>query len=517
MSGDMYVHGLSLPTRRLNSSRPDNGEAELATAAKFPTIHIGQPKPRGRVNLSSTFSNLFEKPENRRNGLSSDSRRSGDAADTEPLSQRAKNIEKIPYPKSSHFHELQETIPSATAGTLPRKVDLGSKAGIISKSLRLFPHQISGKHNRKALQRGELPKTRSFSLSCTDVPDDDQANTSSSVRSPLSTEPLQKVRSGSSSYPTEGIRSPASHTQSPEPIGDIRRSISEYCDMGNLLQTTWDLLDASTSMKPAQDLIPGPACNGQAMTAADNEKAGTDVGNRDSNPFSDEFTLDNSKRIPTDPSWQTILSDLTTERDLGSPSQLGSDSSNRAPSTVQNIGNNANTNGSIHADNTATNGPARTDTLRPTIGRHSIHLSFGSRLPTFNHEPASSSASTLECPAEKFKFRKWLKAVYSKTRSRFQFASRPRALRNLAKFRVKAVRPRPKKNKKAADKPKGQKPHQKFLSVSTKKHGKWGCRLLDTTKKKRSLQLMHFRRGSATDSPLRARSCPANIGCRVPE
>ncbi|KAI0860006.1 hypothetical protein F4860DRAFT_233206 [Xylaria cubensis] len=188
------LHRWSLPSRGFIRDRSQDGKT--SDRIKFPTINMGHPVPRRRANISSAFSTLFEKPNNRR--TIQDSEDHGRAVARPPSSvQSQENVPPDPNSKYSHAHKYQDAAP----------------VKIYSPQLLSELECMPGALSQVAHQVNETPKTRSFRLSSTG-PNKMEPNAQEFTRP---TSSCERVRSISSSYPSEGIRSPVAEVRSPEP------------------------------------------------------------------------------------------------------------------------------------------------------------------------------------------------------------------------------------------------------------------------------------------------------------
>ncbi|KAI1817480.1 hypothetical protein GGS20DRAFT_532324 [Poronia punctata] len=229
----MSLYRWSLPTRGL--IRDSINQEESSDQHKFPTVHIGQPAPRRKQNLSSTFSALFEKPENRQELADPES--SGVATTkSQPLTPRSENVLPIENLTCSDFAGRTNIIPTEVQ-TFPEPYtgdthsSVSNNAGISgAEATQPFRPRVS---SQSGLQRIETPRLRSFSLSSVGTEDTERRDV---ILSPKCTEPadrgelekVRRVRSCSSSYPTEGMRSPISFDHSPEYSPLTKKVIPEY-------------------------------------------------------------------------------------------------------------------------------------------------------------------------------------------------------------------------------------------------------------------------------------------------
>jgi len=213
----MSLYRWSLPTRGL--IRDTSHEGEFSGRPKFPTIHIGQPNQHQRPNVSTSFATLFEKPENRRDGTNSENHGLV-AAELPALAPRPENL-----------------LPSVKHSTVPihhwkgKSISIPKDAGVgVTQPARPLQSKPS---NQSVLPRIETPKIRSFSLSSSDTnqtekPDDLPLLEPIKSTDTQELDEIHPVRSSSSSYPSEGIRSHIGGYPSPEYQGDTNRIMAEY-------------------------------------------------------------------------------------------------------------------------------------------------------------------------------------------------------------------------------------------------------------------------------------------------
>ncbi|KAI1409639.1 hypothetical protein F5Y13DRAFT_203300 [Hypoxylon sp. FL1857] len=186
----MSLHRWSLPNRAFNREKSKDSDSSLR--GRFPTIHIGNPGTRRRANLSSAFASLFEKDENRLNARMPDDARLP-MKEIQPLSARMTNI-----PSPSRLKDA--------------KYDTGIHRP--DTPIYLIPkHKVVEKLSPK---EGEVPKECNLTIP---LHEGDQyakslgVNTPEFPKSPTS---ASRIRSASSSYPSEGIRSPPENCLSPQ-------------------------------------------------------------------------------------------------------------------------------------------------------------------------------------------------------------------------------------------------------------------------------------------------------------
>ncbi|KAI8963851.1 hypothetical protein F5Y11DRAFT_356053 [Daldinia sp. FL1419] len=185
----MSMHRWSLPSRAFTREKSKDSDPGYRT--RFPTIHIGDRITRRRSNISAAFANLFEKDENR---LSIE----------ETNDTRTRNDQRP-------FSCIENLAPSTRSILAGRDGDKLSHIDRAALSLLGAIPQVSPE------QRASLEEALQEHIISN--PFDDQehvkpsgGSTSDNNDSPTS---LERTRSTSSSYPSEGIRSPPDHSHSP--------------------------------------------------------------------------------------------------------------------------------------------------------------------------------------------------------------------------------------------------------------------------------------------------------------
>jgi hypothetical protein len=216
----MSLYRWSLPTRGLRDTSHEEGSSGRP---KFPTIHIGQPNQRQRPNLSTSFAILFEKPENRRDGTNSESHGLV-AADLPTLAPRPENLLPPVKDNTGAIHLVKGKLMSAS-----KDAEVG-----VTQPVRPLQSKSS---NKSVLPRIETPKIRSFSLSSSETNETGKQDGYPLLEPIKSTDTqeldeIRPVLSSSSSYPSEGMRSPIGNYQSPRFHGDTDKSIREYRLLG---------------------------------------------------------------------------------------------------------------------------------------------------------------------------------------------------------------------------------------------------------------------------------------------
>ncbi|KAI0840955.1 hypothetical protein F5Y06DRAFT_262170 [Hypoxylon sp. FL0890] len=185
----MSLHRWSLPNRAFN--REKSKDSDSSQRGRFPTIHLSNPGTRRRGNLSSAFASFFEKDENRLDARTSDDTQFL-TKDIQPLSARMTNV-----PSPSRFKDSRYDAGFHCPDT---PIDLTPKRNVVDQ-LSLKGDKALKEHSLRIM----LDETDAYAKSS-------GANLPATLKSPTS---VARVRSTSSSYPSEGIRSPPEHCVSP--------------------------------------------------------------------------------------------------------------------------------------------------------------------------------------------------------------------------------------------------------------------------------------------------------------
>ncbi|KAI0544467.1 hypothetical protein F4679DRAFT_591375 [Xylaria curta] len=236
------LHRWSLPSRGF--SRDRSQDQKTSDRIKFPTINMGHTVQRRRGNISSAFSTLFEKPENRRTIRDSEDH-SQPVAHPPPSVHSRENVPPDTNSKYSHARKYQDATEVKILS--PRLLSELEYA-----PLRNGPDSMPGALSQVTHQVNETPKTRSSRLSSSGINEmgnQDEPHTQESIES---TNGCEKVRSISSSYPSEGIRSPVAEVRSPE-LATTRslKHLTEYRRYGRYpSQSTWQLSTSENSPEP---------------------------------------------------------------------------------------------------------------------------------------------------------------------------------------------------------------------------------------------------------------------------
>ncbi|KAI0014389.1 hypothetical protein F4779DRAFT_8850 [Xylariaceae sp. FL0662B] len=268
----MSLHRWSLPSRAFTRERSGNDDSQQRN--KFPTVNIGKTRAHRRANLSSVFASLLEKGENHQ-AITSSEDGYLDATEFRPLSTRVQNIPSTTKPKSLHTQELQ-VISSDVTDQLPAKQPLNEKHDAAPDRFGLSSSSIPRVISRLFAQQDDIPKAIRSTSSQTE-PDgvDTESKEDSVTMSIKSPTDLEKIRSVSSSYPSEGIRSPPDHRLSPEPSASSQNLVSEYSRYGRYpTRLSCKFSDVSTDNAPiqennsAQNLMKEPAASGGVSETA---------------------------------------------------------------------------------------------------------------------------------------------------------------------------------------------------------------------------------------------------------
>ncbi|KAI0521439.1 hypothetical protein F5B22DRAFT_573223 [Xylaria bambusicola] len=246
------LHRWSLPSRGFIRDKAQDEEHMEQT--KYPTMHLSQLGPRRRANLSSVFSTLFEKPKNRRNIRRENN--DSQVADNRPLlaSQRENirpDAEESGYSLEYEFQDPVATFHSAPLGQggVPELLSKDTTADNGETSPCISPGIfIQGKP-----QADVKRSVRCFSLSSTVTHESDsRLEESPSTTSVEKDKVRERNLSASSSYPSEGLRSPVPGYCSPElATPHTMRYLAEYRRFGQYpSKSSWHLANLDTDETP---------------------------------------------------------------------------------------------------------------------------------------------------------------------------------------------------------------------------------------------------------------------------
>ncbi|KAI1097916.1 hypothetical protein F4804DRAFT_326145 [Jackrogersella minutella] len=537
----MSLHRWSLPSRA--SAREKSNESDSNQRVKFPTIHIGNPSTRRRANLSSAFANLFEKDENQRlNPTVPD-----DASYTKellPLSARIENI-----PSSSKLNDAKYDV------------------GVHRPNTPVFP-TLKRRAAALSLKQDEAPNEShpTFSLNeCDPYAKPSRVNMSEPLKSPFS---LTRVRSVSSSYPSEGIRSPPEHCRSPQMNTWSESLLSELSPYGGYpsQETSRKPNDSIDDFSAPDDKI-GQCLMEELAAAGGISDTDTRTTSRDytAKPPLSDIALIGPPCEQLDMLTETCYNNVGTiksahkgqglhsSRECGIPSLDGQRSSTSAlngsfpdnqsstqvsssedefPFRPSNTGSTdrlrlsiekpATRSARIHwkslgkAYNTMPASVSRKSPTRTPISSATSHFE-NEQLSGLQYRSSNGSSTAMAHRIQKFKFRKWIKKVCLRTKVRFDSVIKIEAVpqKTLGKKKAKSQRPRrtKKNNGVPKAKPKSKKvtwkspKAEKKKEKDTKESGGMAHRFLRSLKKKSSMQLPVQEKSSA--SHRRVQSCPA--------
>ncbi|RYP81724.1 hypothetical protein DL769_001874 [Monosporascus sp. CRB-8-3] len=229
----MSHHSWTLPGRAF--ARERSADDNLNQHPKFPNTYIGQPKARRQLNLSSVFSTISEKEENRENTAKHGGTRPA-ASGKGPLSSRTENTIYVSTSKTSHVTESQvNSLPDINNNQVdavhsPQEVSSDTGLGRINIPFIPVPGVI-----------GSFPYWRDDVLQEThheDLLDREENNLREDIETEIqSIKPdttIARVCSTSSSYPSEGIRSQSPGSNSPEPTASTEAFIADLVQYGSL-------------------------------------------------------------------------------------------------------------------------------------------------------------------------------------------------------------------------------------------------------------------------------------------
>ncbi|KAI0111401.1 hypothetical protein F4814DRAFT_460664 [Daldinia grandis] len=185
----MSLHRWSLPSRAFSRDKSKDSDPNHRTG--FLTIHIGDTITRRRANISSTFANLFEKDENCLNTA-------------EPSGARLASNDLRPL-------SCIENVTPSTRSRVKKRDDGSDRISKAALEMSGVTTQISFGQDVSLRETLQERDTRNPFSDHNHVKSSEEST--SNGNSPTS---LTRVRSASSSYPSEGIRSPPDHCPSPQ-------------------------------------------------------------------------------------------------------------------------------------------------------------------------------------------------------------------------------------------------------------------------------------------------------------
>ncbi|KAI1402164.1 hypothetical protein F4819DRAFT_298154 [Hypoxylon fuscum] len=472
-------HRWSLPNRTLTRGKSqDNDSTQLN---KFLTFHVSNPGIRRRAGLSTAFADLFGETENRRDSTTTDGGHLA-AKELQPLSPRIENAQSPEKPKCEN-HDAEFHRPDTPVSTTLR----------LRKRNQSSPTQIEPEETC-------LSDISKESNPCAQSPG---GETSTDIKS---LEALTKVRSASSSYPSEGIRSSPDHCCSPSfniLPKHYTAEISRYCPYSPPKPSSRESSGESSFFTNAASVLDAKVgqCLMEELAAAggtsDTDTRTTSMDYTLKPPFSDinstEFTSIESLQTQRDklpekrhdnglstgsnrmvrspePSIKRMLGMLDGH---GSSTAIrssfpGARSSTRDSSYEDYIPFRPSNTGStdrlrVSTESRATR-PCRVHwptkenaystmpasvSLKRSPRRPLTEItshSENSQIPGLHLKEANGSSTTLVQRIQKFKFRKWIKKVCVRTRVRFDNAMKveasPKALERKKSKSEKSRRPK---------------------------------------------------------------------------
>ncbi|KAI0597878.1 hypothetical protein F4775DRAFT_601811 [Biscogniauxia sp. FL1348] len=472
----MSLYRWSLPSRGFD--RDKSSDSDSNRSAKFSTIHIGQPGTRRRANLSTLFATLFEKNENNQDNHIPGDTRSGGSQAPPPLASRTENIPHAPNFKSWHVKELQSTAPNEVESQQTNDLSRRSTAqwNSISQTLRnpLYP--------RSDILSRVLPQPHESVSKINSTKPDRKGNNPNSGMEKQPTEPvsisdcLDRVRSTSSSYPTEGIRSPPDCCRSPEPTTLTHTLVSEYSRIGDYTtRASWcrssELTNDTSCPDPAlgKSLMEELAVAG-SVSDTTSRRTSHDQANKGPLPIisprpvveteetsslqlcsrPDVFKESNKENQKHSSSSDYMLPILKDGDSYGSllninfmsyktPITMGTSDDDDAPSNISRANSTDRLRPSIDTNSTScTTIPDFREMPRPDtaatsfpqniptpISLRSATLVGDSEQPALCVPESDRSAGSLARRIQQFQFKKWVKKVCLRTRVRFEHAVKP--------------------------------------------------------------------------------------------
>ncbi|KAI1421025.1 hypothetical protein F5Y12DRAFT_67506 [Xylaria sp. FL1777] len=561
------LHRWSLPSRGFTREKSQNGEP--TDQSKFLTIHVGQLGPHRRANLSSVFSTLFEKPENRRCIQNTDER--SEIADDLPLlTSRRENVRPGTESRCSHDHDCQGTITPTDTVPIPQygRLEPTLKNTTIGSTAPLS-HVTSGIFDQVTRQIDGKQKACSFAFSSTEMHETQSRDGSPSLKSTETIDDCEGNVSDSSSYPSEGMRSPVSGYCSPKPaVSHTMNYFTEYRRFGRYpSQSSWHLSSMHINEASASDPSGEKTWTASGLLNATPDCAiASQSSSLEASPFThppedhiDPTCSDTaesqckpgivSRMEPQQkPSSSSEIMVPVLENEDAISSQLEVSFMNYKRPIARNTSSDKN-GYQIEARNASL-----IDVLHHSVNKDQTMLTEIRQPSTSNEESAWStiqevrerplsrpaswmqllaltssndSSNTLAQRLQKLKLRQWAKRFYFKTKARFELVGRPvsRAKITGSKARRRKWHHKIKKNRKKVRKGCAKKEKSKrrwsvgeTLEVTKKRvmqRMEMADHFFNTLAKKKSLQFALFKsekEDKTLDTHKRVRSCPAHMG-----
>ncbi|KAI1822397.1 hypothetical protein F4861DRAFT_550747 [Xylaria intraflava] len=545
------LHRWSLPSRGF--TRDKTPEEESSQSRFSNTIHIGQPGPLRRANLSSAFSTLFEKNENRRN--IPDLVESDQGADDLPLlGPRCENIPPGTAFKYTHTHGTEST-GSPELDIVPlgqsKKHDSASRNIDIEPLHRASPETFSQAQHHV----DETAKIRSFSLSSNETDDVGKQDDESFLLPADSTTELERMRSVSSSYPSEGMRSPLAGTRSPELTTHANNYLAKYWRYGKYpSRSSWRL--SGISVSEASVSIPIGIQKFRAALVSNEAISSPAVSDQNINGRSYPFYNPAKSRITEatcsnaggsrrasgiargieknqKPSSNSEITVPILENESAMSSQLDvrfmvyrkRDARNTSDDDrLRRSGETNETTLTAVPNSSMSDRDDAWSTIPDTGSRPLSHRASWKQLFTLSNSDGSSH--TLTQRLKKLRLRRWVRRVCFKTRARFELVGKPVASARLPSEKA------PRRIWRRRNKRKTARNVREYLR--RKRNRRWSVgkslalakkramgrktmtdRFLGSLSEKKSLQLRFYRSRMESPVPIiheRARSCPADMG-----
>ncbi|KAI1166622.1 hypothetical protein F5B18DRAFT_57516 [Nemania serpens] len=454
----------SLPTRGFIRDKFQDGES--SGRSKYPTIQIGRPDSHRRPDLSSAFSTLFVSPENRR-GIRNAEDRSGNVDDLPLLAPRRENLLPEISLKYSHTHGCQDINPIET--TSPSKINrFGSELKDAEIGRTVSPPYLTlGDFGQGTHPINETPKIRSFSLSSAQTAEEKNLDEPLALQSSILSDRCERIRSASSSYPSEGIRSPAAGYHSPDAtIARTKDYFAEYRRYGQYpSQSVCDLFSMPRSEESSSGNV-----RAHIQATPVGRDTGSDCALASPNSTPKPSPLTHSSEELMKPPCPNVIHEVTQQQISSSNSEttvpiLTNEDSISSQLEVSFMSyKRLSARGTSDEHRVDGREAASTDRLRLSedTGRSVLtavrraSVSDGqdawSTIRDVGEEPLSRRASwarlfTLAAPRrssnalsqriQKLRLRKWVKRVCWKTKARFELIGRPVSKTKHASFRVK--------------------------------------------------------------------------------
>ena len=223
----MTLSRWSLPSRVF--ARDKQAQTGVNSQERSSTVHVGQPGLRQRGNLSNVFSTPFKKVENDRDGANEEL---DPTVARQPSPSYAVNT--VHASSLGTTHVLEPPLTRAYGTSFLVDDPTHSRTGRIPRRVTPPFTPTPGAIGNLPYQHDQIPRwARSGNYLIGEGTSGSRtfAGSRESMKARMA---LEEVRSRSSSYPSEGMRSPTSSLQTPPPTSATDELIAEYVQCGSL-------------------------------------------------------------------------------------------------------------------------------------------------------------------------------------------------------------------------------------------------------------------------------------------